>query len=163
MRKKVGEYRQRKKGLSVETIVQPNSPPPDITPEIGFNTKSAEYKAVGKLKRALPSTSAKKKEAVSKLLQTFNEKDREDIINMVANTTAKAKPTRAISSNLIESVKSFYERDDISRMSPDMRNCRKFVNPVTGVKEEKQIRHLMYKVMDVYNMFLLHVQNGKFG
>lgn len=165
MRKKNAEHRQRKKAAPApapgDTTTNVTSTSSESETRAGYNTKSALDKAVAKVKRALPSTTTKKKEVVSKLLLTFGEDDRSDIIaNHV--TTTKARPTRALKSAVVESVISFYERDDISRMSPNMRDCRKFVDPKTGLKEEKQIRHLMYKLSDVYSMFLRHVQNGKF-
>ncbi|XP_037025686.1 uncharacterized protein LOC119077393 [Bradysia coprophila] len=160
MRKKVAEYRQRKKGLPVEkTGTSSNaSNLSEGQSEAGYKTTSALHKAVAKLKRALPSTSGKKKEAVSKLLLTFDENDQSDIARRVSGV--KTRPTRALSSGITDSVISFYERDDVSRMSPNMRDCRKFVDPKTGVKEEKQIRYLMYKLSDVYDMFVRHFQNG---
>ncbi len=158
-RKKMAESRQRKKGLLVEVTNNVSSSTDQTKPEMGYKTASARSKALAKVKRALPSSSAKKKELVSKLLRTFNDKDR---LEIVENKSTESKPARGISPSVIEMVKSFYERDDVSRMSPNMKDCRKFVNQNTGSKELKQIRHLMYKLDDVYNMFVRHIQNGKF-
>lgn len=157
-RKKVAEYRQRKKGLLVDVT---NNVSPSVVPdkpEKAYRTAGALSKALAKLKRALPSTSAKKKEVLSKLLRTFDDKERMEIVE---NKPVTVKPARGISQSVIEMVQSFYERDDISRMSPNTKDCRKFVNPATGCKEMKQIRYLTYKLDDVYNMFVKHVQNGK--
>lgn len=161
MRRKVAEYRQRKKGLSVETtnIVASNALP--SIPEEGYKTKSALDKAVAKMKRAAPSTTVKQKQAVCKYLKSFKPNDLEEIVQTIEGKTIKAKSTRAISSTVIESVKAFYLRDDISRMSPNMRDCRKFVDPTTGLSEVKPLRYLMYKLEDVYHMFVKYVQNGK--
>lgn len=61
------------------------------------------------------------------------------------------------------SFKAFYERDDVSRMSPNVKHCKKFEDPSTGTKEFKQIRFLMYTLSDVYEMFKKQaVQNGEF-
>lgn len=157
-RKKMAEYRQRKKGLlqQAKDKISPSTAPTET--EKAYKTASAMSKALKKLKRALPSTTAKKKVLVSKLLKTFDDKDR---LEIVENKFVEVKPTRGISPEVIEMVKSFYERDDISRMSPNMKDCRKFLNPTTGLKELKQIRYLMYKVDDVYNMFVRYVKNGK--
>lgn len=156
-RKKAAEYRQRKKGLTAGIAnVTPSTAPSKS--EESYKTSSALTKAVAKVKRALPSTSAKKKEVVAKLLLSFDVKDRQEI---VSNKAIEAKPTKGVSSNVVELVQCFYERDDISRMSPNMRDCRKFVDPVTGANEVKQIRYLMHKLSDVYSMFITHIQNGK--
>lgn len=159
MRKKVAEYRQRKKGLPATSVTTAPTTPATES-EIGYKTKSARYKAVGKIKRSLPSTTVKKVEAVSDLLGGFDVNLRNSIL---ANVTGKPKsrPTRALKSSIIESVIEFYQRDDISRMSPNVKDCRKFVNSMTGEKEEKQLRYLIYKLSDVYEMFLRHIRNGK--
>lgn len=161
-RKKMAECRQRKKELLVECKTSSsnasiNTPP--TKPEKGYNTASARSKAFAKLQRVLPSTTAKKKELACKLLQTFDETDR---LEIVENRLFEPKPAaRGLSPSVIEMIRSFYERDDISRMSPNMKDCRKFINPDTGCKEVKQIRYLMYKLDDVYNMFVRHIQKGK--
>lgn len=158
-RKKVAEYRRRKKGFSVETTANnvPSSTRPS-KPESAYNTPSALSKAFAKVKRALPSTAAKKREVVDKLSRTFGTNGG---LKVVENTDAESKSSKGVSPSDIEMIKSFYERDDISRMSPNMKDCRKFVNPITGCKEMKQIRHLMYTLKDVFSMFVRYVQNGK--
>lgn len=159
-RRKVAEHRQRKKeekGVLVEITNHVSSVV--IQPEEGsYKTTSALNKAVAKLKLALPSTSQKKKQAVAKLLKSF---DPIDVQDMVAINTTQPKRTKAISPSDIDQVKAFYDRDDISRMSPNVKDCRNFVDPITGTKEYKQLRFLMYKLADVYAMFEKHVQNGE--
>lgn len=157
-RKKNAEFRQRKKGLLVDVTnnVSPSAVP--SKPEKAYKTASAKSKAFAKLKRSMPSTTAKQKELVSKLLRTFNDQDR---LEIVEDKPVTVKPARGIKQSVIDMIKSFYERDDISRMSPNTKDCRKFNNPSTGCKEMRQIRYLMYKLDEVYNMFIKHVQNGK--
>lgn len=94
-------------------------------------------------------------------MKSFKPNDLDEIVKTIEGKTIKAKSTRAISSTVIESVKEFYLRDDVSRMSPNMRDCRKFVDPTTGSSEMKPIRYLMHKLEDVYNMFVKYVQHGK--
>lgn len=151
-RKKQAEYRQRKKGL----LAKSENVPPNALPgktETGYKTASARSKAFSKLKRALPSTSAKKKELVSKLLRSFDPDERMEIVHGKPDETKASKGT---SPSVIEMVQAFYERDEVSRMSPNVKDCRKFINDATGCKEVKQIRHLQHKLEDVYNMFVKH-------
>lgn len=157
-RKKMAECRRRKKGLSAEIVVQSTAKTSPNTSENGYKTASALSKAFTKLKRALPSAPAKKKQLATKLLRTFNDTDQQEI---VANKSTEVKATRGVPQSVIEMVKAFYERDDISRMSPNTKDCRKFVNPTTGLKEIKLIRFLMYTLSDVYSMFVKHIRNGK--
>lgn len=129
-RKKMAEYRQRKKGQLVEVkdnVSPSTSKATSSKPEIVYKTASVESKAYTKLKRALPSTTAKKKVLVKKLLRKFGDNDRQEIVE---DKLVEVKPARGINSNVVEMLKSFYVRDDISRMSPNMKDCRKFTNPI---------------------------------
>ncbi|KAJ6640217.1 hypothetical protein Bhyg_12967, partial [Pseudolycoriella hygida] len=76
---------------------------------------------------------------------------------MVGNKSEKPKSFKAVSSSVIETVQAFYERDDISRISPNVKDYRKFVNSQTGEKEYKQMRFLTYKLSDVYELFIKHI------
>lgn len=125
-----------------------------------YKTDSARYKAAAKIKRALPSASQKKREAFKTVLESFNSADRQFIIGseeVRAKQTRKSKVTPAI----VEEIQAFYERDDISRMSANVKDVRSFVDPVTGSEEMKQTRFLMYKLPEVYDMFVKNMQNGK--
>lgn len=126
------------------------------TQDDGYKTKGALDKAVAKINRAVPSASAKKKQAICKFLKTFNAEYFQEIMSVVGGqaVNSKGKTTRAISGVVINSVKAFYERDDISRMSANMRDCRQFTDPDTGISEAKQIRHLMYRLTDALLILL---------
>ncbi len=163
-RKKVAECRQRKKNSSVSSepnaqISQPTHSKQTDGPHTNtgpYKTDSAMSKAAAKLKRALPSTSEKKVAAVRKLLRCFNETEYQQIVCVETKPTS----TRGIKPDVINLVKSFYQRDDMSRISPNVRDCRKFKDPITGIKESKQIRYLMHRLSDVYSFFLRHIRKG---
>lgn len=156
-RKKQAEYRRRKNG----SLAQPTAASPNVVPSKsgdGYKTASALSKALSKVKRALPATSTKKKELVSKLLHSFNADEQAEIIQ---GKLTEPKSQKGIPLGVIEMAKAFYERDDVSRMSPNVKDCRTFVNESTGLKEVKQIRYLQHKLDDVYNMFISHIQSGQ--
>lgn len=172
-RRKMAEYRKRKnrkENTDPETEIQVSPSRLTTDSKDSYKTPSALSKAVAKVKRAMPSTSTKKKQVIAKILHSFDEQDQNAIISNdltgEAKSTIQRKSTRAssitrVSSSDIELIKSFYQRDDISRMSSNMRDCKKFTDPIDGVEEIKQIRYLMYRLVDVYNMFVKFVQNGK--
>lgn len=158
-RKKVAKCRARKKQLLSATSTQYalNTLTTSSTSSTrGYNSSSALNKAVAKLKRAAPKSLEKKKEAVRELLLSFDVKDREEII--LGTTENSFRKTNALSPSVIKSVQEFYERDDVSRMSPNVKDCKNYVNSVTGVK---QTRYLMYKVSEVYNMYLKEFRQGE--
>lgn len=166
-RKKVTECRQRKKNAIVSSEQTAHlSQPTALSQTVGPHTKACPYKtdsaiskAAAKLKRALPSTSEKKVAAVRKFLRCFNETEYQQIVCVETNSTS----TRGIKPDVINLVKSFYNRDDISRISPNVRDCRKFKDSITGIKELKQIRYLMYRLSDAYSLFLQHIRKGNFA
>lgn len=168
VRRQVAEYRARKRSINSKNESTSSKPelsaeerqskqsPDDNGP---YKTKSAWAKAVGKVKRSLPPASDKKKFVLTKVLRTF---DKSDVLNMVNESHPNQIPKRkGLAPDVVDEIKTFYERDDISRISPNMRDCRKFKDPATGVKEIKQMRYLMYKLTDVYKLYLRHTQNGK--
>lgn len=162
-RKKVAECRQRKKiaNANPDTRLSESTHSKQTveshTNSGPYKTDSALSKAAAKLKRALPSTSEKKVAVVRKFLRCFSETEYQQIVCVEKKPTSK----RGIKPDVIDIVKSFYHRDDISRISPNVRDCRKFKDPITGMKELKQIRYLMYRLSDVYSLFLQHIQKGK--
>lgn len=117
-----------------------------------YKTQSALSKAVAKTKKSLPSSPSKRKAVVAKLLRAFDDGEQRDVIG--DKKSEKKKTNIGLSSTLVKDIKLFYERDDISRISPNVKDVRKFVNSDTGDKEERQIRHLAYKLSEVYLKFL---------
>lgn len=116
----------------------------------GYRTSSALRKAAQKVKQALPTSLEKKIAVLAYILYSFDENIRLRILQQPVRRTS----SNATTPDLVKEVKDFYERDDISRMSPDVKGCRKFLNEVTGQKEIKQIRHLMYRLSEVYALFI---------
>lgn len=168
-RKKMEESRQRKKpkhNAASETTTASPIQKKNVLKD-SYNTSSALQKAAAKIKRSLPSAPIKKKQALAKVLHSLDKKDFQEVVENKVNIDGDAisatspKSSRATSPDDIELVRSFFEKDDVSRMSANMRDCRKFYNPVTFTKELKQTRFLMYRLTDVYNLFVKHIQNGE--
>lgn len=118
-----------------------------------YKTKSGLAKAVSKTKRTLPSSPSKRKIVVAKLLVSLDTEDKDEIIR---NKTSKPQKThwKRISPVLIQNIESFYERDEISVISPTVKDCRRFADPVTGRKELRQIRYLTYNLKKVHSLFV---------
>lgn len=164
-RKKAAKYRLRKRNekIGAPSPKKEHSPPSETVTTNSiepYKTASAVSKAVAKLKRALPSSPAKKKVVLKKLLQSLDESDSSQIVGEAISSN-NGKKSRGLKSDTVDAIKAFYERDDISRISPNMRDSRKFVDPASGVKEIRQLRYLMYKLSDVHRMFEQNMQKGK--
>ena len=159
-KRKVAECRQRKKadgaGAPIKITTCPTESERIIEP---YRTPSALAKAVSKVKRALPSTTEKRKEVIRKIFKSLDPADQQEI---VSGKTDRSQGSKRLSTSVVDEVVQFYARDEISRISPNVKDCRKFFNSSTGAKEYKQIRFLIYKLTDVYAMFVKHIQEGKF-
>lgn len=139
-----------------------------------FRTNSALYKAIAKAKSALPKTLEKQKAVI---IAIFNGLSENTQMKIVLNNSTLKSPTgkfllykvskickilmndytlagKKLSKQVIDEVVAFYERDNVSRMSPNVNDARKFTNISTGKKEVKQIRHLLYPLKEVYFLFI---------
>lgn len=121
--------------------------------EHSYKTPSALSKAVAKANQSLPVSPSKRKAVMARLLRTFSEEDQRDIIG---KTGPKENGThhKGLSVDLVRKIRQFYERDNVSRISPNVKDARKFIDPDTGEKVVRQIRHLSHKLSEVYSMFL---------
>lgn len=81
-RDRVKMCRQRKKGETSSTKSSRKS---------GYRTLSALMKAVAKAKRALPSSPTKRKAVITKLFHTFNEEEKQQIIDNNLQLIEKVK------------------------------------------------------------------------
>lgn len=86
------------------------------------------------------------------MIHGYDDKDQEAIF--CKRLMTKKGNGKSLSSDVVQAVENFYQKDDISRMSPNVKDCRLILNPLTGRKETTQIRHLMYNVSEVYALFL---------
>ncbi len=162
----VQKCRERKKFNGVQettedrSIFARNQPVVVRSTEIkhSYKTESACAKATTKTKKTLPPSPSRTKVVVHKILKCLNVGDRNEIIGSLCEfdhhkTNRGIPKQKGLSPALIQEIREFYERDDISRMSPNIKDCRKFVNSDTGKKELKQIRHLMHSLDKVYDSF----------
>lgn len=161
-RKRVQKYRENKKQASnlgtnqlAATTLIPSAASKTGSGSLthSYKTKSALAKAVTKAKKSLPSSPSKRKIVVSKLLDSFDDKDRDEIVGKQASKQNK-KHWKRMSTDLIENIEAFYERDEISRISPNVKDARYFKNAVTGQKELRQLRYLTYKLKEVRAFFV---------
>lgn len=154
-RERVAKHRQRKNENNLAKFAFNIQ---STATDDAYNTPSAESKALAKIIRAFPSTSGKKKILLSKLFHSLDESVQ---LEIVLHKNSFKRPVKAISQDLAVQVRSFYERDDISRVSPNAKDVRYF-DGQCGKKELKQIRHLMYRLSEVYALFIAEYGEGNY-
>lgn len=117
-----------------------------------YKTTSAIRKAYTKTNKTLPPSPSKRKVIVTKLYRSFEEEDRRDMYG--DNRPIVKERQSGFSPSLIGAIENFYERDDISRISPNVKDVKSFRNPSTGEKELRQLRHLLFTLEEVYKKFV---------
>lgn len=117
-----------------------------------YRTKSALRKATSKTRKSLPLAPGKRNTVLRQIIQSLGPTDQAVILGKMP--VAKHGNGKGITDHLIGIVEKFYETDDVSRMSPNVKDCRFSKNRVTGEREIVQIRHLLYPLKEVYSLFL---------
>lgn len=145
-RKRVAEHRQRNKVINLAA-----SNLHSIADDDKYNTPSVESKALGKIIRAFPSTPGKQKFLLTKIFHLLDESVQ---LEIVLHKASIRQSSNAVSQDLVSKVRYFYERNDISRVSLNAKDVRYFVNE-SGKKQLQQIRHLMYRLYEVYASFIV--------
>lgn len=165
-RERVRKCRAKKKGStdSSHSIIHPNEVTDDTndknvmksmhTPlqfHHSYKTYSALAKAATKTRKTLPASPTKRTAVIAKLVYSLDEANQLVIFNN--RTIMKRGGNKGLSADLIEKIQLFYQRDDISRTSPNVKDTRYFVNSVTGKRELQQIRHLLVTLKQAYDLF----------
>ena len=121
-------------------------------PKSPFRSAMAFAKATARAKRildhALPSSPRQKRRVSQQLFKDATCSSRQS-----PKTVSKRTAANAVSSELISVVKKFYERDDISRQAPGMKDCRVF-REKDGQKTKLQIRHLTASLKETFALFI---------
>lgn len=127
-----------------------NSQPKDVAP--AYRTKSALRKAATKMRKSMPLAPSKRIALLNYMIHGYDDKDQEAIF--CKRLMTKKGNGNNLSSDVVHAVEKFYQKDDISRMSPNVKDCRLILNQFTGKKETTPIRHLMFNLSEVYALFL---------
>lgn len=133
-RERVRLHRLRKKNsLSKQAVAS----------EEVYKTPQALGKAIGKVKRAPPSSPRKRKAVIAKLASATGAHPE---VNQ-----QKKHPHNKLSPNTVKCIQDFYVRDSISRQAPGI--CDFVVLKVKGKKTKLQKRHLMLSLRETFALF----------
>lgn len=133
VRKHVANYRQRKKNAE---IAEKNSIDSETSSSAAskiiaksYNSTQTLGKAVKKATKAFPTSPTRKQAVLAKIVTDLDDDARNELINIIASTPKR----KSMTAPMIQDIHDFYERDDISRMSPKMRDVRKCISAETGL------------------------------
>lgn len=126
----------------------------------GYSNSATLGKAVKKVSKALPVSPRKKKAILTHIVANSSETEKETLVNVVT----KPKCTRAsVGSHLNASIRKFYERDDISRVSPKTSDVKKYKCPETGEESLLPTRHMVLSLKEAYAVFVEETKTEEIG
>lgn len=170
VRDRVRKHRQQQKGgksaqndnESQHEIasVSGNSSLTEIVSESYSNIQTLG-KAVKKVSRALPASPRKKKAILTHIVAHMDEAEKEQLVCVVTKSTFTKKSAAAEQNSKI---RKFYERDDISRVSPNTKDVKKYTCPETEQELFLPTRHMVLSLKEAYALFVeenKNVENGK--
>lgn len=108
-------------------------------------------KAVKKVARAFPASPRKKRAILAHIVSNLNDEDKEKVVNVVSKPSFKRK---VLSSQLISDIRKYYERDDISRTSPNSRDVKKYKCPDTDEELYLPTKHMVLSTKEAYALFV---------
>lgn len=115
-----------------------------------YSTVQTLSKAVKKVSNAFPESPTRKKAVLARIVSGMDKDDQEELLNVIASAAAKRN---YVNPAMTKDIHDFYERDDVSRMSPKMRDVKKRISIDTGVEELLPTRHMVLTVKEAYALF----------
>lgn len=126
----------------------------DDLASVAYTCPQTLGKAKRKVVRALPSSPTKKKAILAQIVSEMNDAEKTEITNAVSTTPPKTRVKAARDLTILKkAIKEFYERDDVSRMSPKTRDVKEYVCPDTGNKILLPTRHMQYTIKEAFALF----------
>lgn len=139
------KYRQKKKIIEItERKVT------DVSPLGSYKCVQSLGKAVNKVKKCLPSSPTKKVAVINKLLQDSSDSDKIGLFDKRGGT----RVCNALDESTVSKIEQFYERDDISRLTPGIRDVKSVKDLKTGKRKLLQKRHMNMTVREAYQLFI---------
>lgn len=147
VRKRVQKHRQQKKEQAVLELKA------NEAESSSYSNKATLSKAKKKVERALPSCPTRKKIVLMSLFNDLDENERDKLVNVLSPLNKSTRKSERFD-KLVKDISEFYERDDVSRMSPKMRDVKKYTNNQTGTMELMPTRHMIMTVREAYALFI---------
>lgn len=122
----------------------------------GFKNNQSLGKATSRVKKVLPKSPNKRRMVIRKLFTTYLEDKKKN-----QTEEEKKRKTTNLSETTVNKVKEFYQREDISRQAPGMKDVMTIRNGAT--KEKIQIRHLLQSIKETYAMFREEYEDEEIG
>lgn len=160
---RVKKHRENKK--SQENVPIDNQSQPSnlaaIVSEV-YSCNQTLGKAVKKVSNALPASPRKRNAILTHIVSNLAEADKEILVNVVAKP--KKYTRRSIVTAAVDvEIRKFYNRDDISRMSPNTKDVKQYKCPETGEEVRLSARHMVLSLREAHSLFIEEMKSKQFG
>lgn len=151
-RERQRKCQQRKKQKNLERICM------TATLSIGsYKCERALKKAVSKVKRSLPQSPSKRTAVLSEIAAEVLP------VEISKKLRSNRKPHCGISDAVIKYVKEFYERDDIVRQCPGIKEWKSIKDKRSGKRIRVQKKYLTMSLRECYVQFKIEYPETKIG
>lgn len=146
-RKRAILFRQRQKER--KSMTQPSS---NNVVGKSYNTVQSLGKALRRATRALPESPTKQQTVIAKMVEQLDPDAQNQLMNLI---TKNKNQRREMPQNveLIESIYEFYTRDDITRVSPKIKDVKTYECPKTGKSVKLPTRYMLCSQREAYALF----------
>ena len=115
-------------------------------------------KAVVKTRKALPQSPTKKTAVLRQMLKEVAPE-----LPALLHKPDDTRSSNTVSDEVKQKVKDFFERDDISRASPNRKDTMSIKNWESGIRTHVAKRHMMTTVAEAYSLFVSDNPDIKLG
>lgn len=102
-----------------------------------------------KASHAFPASPTRKKAVLAKIVSDLDVDDRNELLEVISTVPKR----QSMNSEMIQAIHDFYERDDVSRASPKMRDVKKSISAETGLEVLLPMGHMILTVKEAYALF----------
>ncbi|CAH2086564.1 unnamed protein product [Euphydryas editha] len=122
-----------------------------------YKSKRSFKKAITKIKRSLPASPSKRVAVLKEIaIEVFP-------ISARRLLYPKEKTSASLSKETVAQIEAFYQRDDISRAAPGIKDYKSVKDPTTGERQRLQKRHLVMSIGECYRLFIEEYPTLKVG
>lgn len=120
-----------------------------------YSSRATLGKAKEKAERALPESPTRKKAVLVSLFKDMDERERNELVNVISSkpSTITSKESTKFD-DIAKDVGQFYERDDISRVSPKTKDVYEQIDSLTGLAVLVPKRHMILTVREAYALYV---------
>lgn len=152
-RERSKRYRQRKK---MQAEQQQNAMAGEnVFVAKSYSNRATLGKAKKKVERALPESPTRKKAVLVSIFKEMDDGERNELVSVISSKPSTITSNTSTKFDKISrDIGQFYERDDISRVSPKIKDVQQRKDVLTGAVDLLPKRHMVVTIKEAYALFI---------